>query len=189
MNWQEFIKHIIKEFRLTETSLAEIAGVTPPAINKLKNRAGSKPMANTIKNIEKNLNIIIFDTDENNITYKENEKTKKSGEIGISAPKIIGVDDIDIGLKNMDVLHYIEITDKIDTSTRKSGDIVVFDPSQNIEDDDEIIIKLVNGDTKIRKCTIEENSILYIENGRIKKIIKQDIECMYKIVGSMQLQS
>ncbi len=190
--YYKLIQKILNDFRITARGLQDMSGISglSTIIIKLRANPWKKLHPETIGKIEKTLNIIIYDTEEEEIKYKRVEDDKNGyGETGISAPKIIGVDDIDKGLENMNVLHYIEITEKIDTNSRKKGDIIVFHPQEKINDDDEIIIKLINGETKIRKCTIEENSIFYIENGRIKKIIKQDIECMYKIVGSMQLQS
>jgi len=184
------ISQILHDFRITARGLQDLTGIAglSTIITRLRSNPYKRLHPETIGKIEKTLNITINDKDLNNIDYEHVEEETTS-EIGIPAPKLIGVEDINIGLKSMNNLHYIEINEKINTEYFNKGDMVVFNPKMDLKDNDKVIIKMKTEEILIKQISIEQNSILYIEDGKIKKILKQEIECMYKIVGSMQLQS
>ncbi|MGD9581719.1 MAG: S24 family peptidase [Vampirovibrionia bacterium] len=81
MEWKELINQIIIDFRLSGNQLAQMIGVAPNTINRIRNGSTPNPFPDTIGKIEKALNIKIDDSDPENITYTKVEKQEE--------PKII----------------------------------------------------------------------------------------------------
>ncbi len=195
MDWKEFIIGIqngmIDNSRYSDYTLSNKTGIDRNVFYKIRKEVTKEPQKNTIDLLEKAFDIFIDDSNKGNITYqrkKDNEYSK--GRIGISAHELISVDDIHTGLQNMSNIYFTKIKEEYITDLYKVGQAVIFDPLAKIEDNDELIIKISPNYIMIKQCTLDENNLLYVdkEDGyKIRKIPFKEIECYYKIIGSMKI--
>jgi len=191
--YYEFLEKIIRDFRSSSYEMEnkyEIRGFSVK-MSELKKNPNRKLTQKSISDIEKALNIVINDTDKNNIMYHVKGVNEYSvGKLGTSAHELTSVDDIHIGLKNMDTIYFIRMKEEYITDIYKVGQAIIFDPLGEIEDNDELIIKLVNSQIMIKQCTLDGNNLLYVDKNddyKIRKIPFKETECYFKIIGSMKL--
>ena len=112
MNWKEFIVKLLRDFRLSSSEFEQLTGVSNVIVSKIKAGKTNAPTQNTIKRIEKALNIQIDDSDAENITYAKVEEKKSIWDNDFS--KLKGVetvsfaDSISKGIEEMqnDIVAY-----------------------------------------------------------------------------------
>ncbi len=118
MEWKEILNQILVDFRLSGNQLAQMIGVAPPTINRIRNGSTPKPYPDTIKRIEEALKIKIDDSNPDNITYtKVEEKPKPDNKIIERTYRVVG--EIGAGVLEVDELFQDEYV------------TVTFDPSNN----------------------------------------------------------
>lgn len=70
MNWNNLLEKLMRDFRISETEMASISGLTQPTINRIRKGFTLTPNQNTIKRLEEGLKIKIDDHDPENLTYR-----------------------------------------------------------------------------------------------------------------------
>ncbi|MCL4540169.1 MAG: hypothetical protein M1378_11345 [Bacteroidetes bacterium] len=85
-SWQELVRHIIEERRVTEYQIGKECGIEPPIIYKITGGHTLKPSRFTIRRLEDGLRIKINDKDPNALSYKplaEGEDATKPEELDV----------------------------------------------------------------------------------------------------------
>lgn len=78
MNWSMIIETILRDFRLSEYTLAKKAGIRQTTIYALRKGKTKEPQAKTIEKIERALDISINDRDQSNILYERLSDSPKT---------------------------------------------------------------------------------------------------------------
>ncbi len=195
--YYKLIEQILADFRITANGMQDKYELRSfsTIVNKLKRDADRKLHPETIGKIEKALNIIIDDSDPENITYKvlEPPVTNKisnisTNGIAIEGAKTIGiVDSLTEGIEEMrkDILAYtIKQSDKTDIF--KVGEDVLIDTSEEIKTNDIVIVKQKNGEVKIKKCIVNELFLILVDKDfNVEQIDYSQIEYMYRLYGNV----
>lgn len=205
MNWQNFIKQLMIDFRMSGNQLAEKTGITQATINRITNGKTVTPYPVTIKQLEEGLNIKIDDSDENNITYKEVKSNKKTYEnidvkfyqyplitsvyAGISPGLIVAeqiVDYISLPYKKQENVFAVKVIGDSMNSRIEEGDIILVDSEAEFKNHDIVIVKLRSGEQLIKRYKAIDNRavMFYSDNAKYEPRICPiaDIEVMYKVV-------
>lgn len=78
MNWSMIIEALLRDFRLSEYTLAKRAGIRQTTIYALRKGRTKEPHAETIEKIESALGITINDSDPSNIIYERLSDSPKT---------------------------------------------------------------------------------------------------------------
>lgn len=89
MNWQNFIKLLLKDFRTSTYRLGKEHGISSATLSGIMTGKTISPNQNTVRDLEIALNIKIDDSDPENITYSKN--IPESGPAG-HKPNLVLVD-------------------------------------------------------------------------------------------------
>lgn len=201
MNWKEFIIQLKYDFRLTERDIAELSGVSQPAVNKWLKKPDSKPYPNTIRKLEEGLNIRIDDRDPDNITYKKLGKyTDLKDKIPVRMiPLLTEVyagdpDQIDI-IAEESMPFITEVPDhrycavrvrgNSMNTTLRDGEIVIVDFDAPIKNGDIVVVKLKDGSQYIKRYYNENYAFIKLTSDNheygVRLIDKNDIEVIHKV--------
>lgn len=192
MNWKEFIVKLLRDFRLSSSEFEQLTGVSNVIVSKIKAGKTNAPTQNTIKRIEKALNIQIDDSDAENITYAKVEEKKSIWDNDFS--KLKGVetvsfaDSISKGIEEMqnNIIAYT-ITPSDESDIFIPGDQILINNKKEVISNDIVVIKLKNGKVKIKRCVVNENTIILVDkNFNVEQISFNDIDCVFTFYGKVQ---
>lgn len=200
--WQDFIKQLILDFRTSTYELEKVHGIGSATLSKLITGKTLQPNQKTIQALEKALNIIIDDSDPNNITY-----IKRSGEEGgfkntVALQRFPLFSTIYAGAKGMlsheQALGYISIpyhktTDVFAltvsgdsmTGLVEHGDIVLVDTEATLHAGCVVAVRTTTGDQLIKKYAKQGNTVILTSNNNnyTPLLLKQEqIEVIYRVV-------
>lgn len=205
MNYKELLEELARVYRLSERELANKIGVSQAAINKIKKSETHRPFPNTIKKIEEAFNIIIDDSDINNITYKKVVSNKNTYEkidvkfyqypvithvyAGISPGVIVAeqiIDYVYLPYKKQENVFAVKVIGDSMNSRIEEGDIILVDCDAEYRNHDIVIVRLKNGEQLIKRYKAIDNRtvMFYSDNNNYEPRICPiaDIEVMYKVV-------
>lgn len=196
MNWQEFITELLEhDLKISSIEAEYKTGIRQPVFDRWKRSLTKAPQMSSIRKLEEAFNIEIDIRDPKNIKYKKKENkinTNNNGEenkIG-TATYINVVDRIEKG-STMGLFAYkikaTDISDIYETNT-----VIIYSTIEEVKNNDVAIIKLKDGKILIKKCIIKGQNIFTYTNNenndiKIDLIEPNDLECYYKVAGSVDL--
>lgn len=205
MNWQELIKHLLREFRISETELGSRTKLTQTTINRIKSGATSKPNEATIGMIEKGLNIRIDDSDLNNITYKiiptsdQFERVNLTNKIPILKTIVHGGKSLNYitqdqiegyyyayGLDNRKNVYALKVEGDSMLPTIAPNDLILVDMDAQINNNSIVVVRTKKGEQYIKRYKALTNGIalLMSDNSNYDPIAltEKDIEVIHKVI-------
>lgn len=209
MEWKEILNQILVDFRLSGNQLAQMIGVAPPTINRIRNGSTPKPYPDTIKRIEEALKIKIDDSNPNNIKYhvlERKEEPANSEAFREQINRIPVISKVYAGLSpgllmKEEIIEYVSVPyhrtknvfavrvvgDSMN-GTVSEGDTVVVDMEAEIFNDNMVIVRLSDGRQYVKrfKRLPEGNMVyLYSDNQNYPPILlnPKEIEQIYRVVG------
>ncbi len=96
MDWQNFLKQLITDFRTSVPKLAALTGLSTTALYKIKKGGTEGPNQGTLALIEKALNIKISDDVNGNVTYQKLPPLIKEDRGEYKVAEIISKQDLDM---------------------------------------------------------------------------------------------
>jgi len=206
MNWQEFIKKLSRDFRLSEAEIADKSGITYPTINRIGRGITKIPNQNTIKKIEEGLNISIDDSDPENVAYKllkDSLQLKKfEGALAVYEYPLLSEvyagepDKVDIEYSGVHepFTYYkknhscfaLRVNGQSMETTLNDGDLVLVDMNLIPFDGDLVAVKLKNGHQYIKRFKNLNFTFVQLSSDNseygVRLIDKNDIEAIYPVV-------
>jgi len=212
MTWNVFIEKLLKEFRLSENELANMIDMSQAAVNKWRKSTSKKPYQNTIRKIEKALNIRIDDSDPTNISFIKFESDNAEAESDNNGTYIAHLkvaNTIPAGISEINEVFdehtkeyrfdsnnhiYLQIDENNGDSLApivQPGDYVIIDLSNsNPRNNDIAAVKWKDNNGKIQYAVkiynqIEGGVLLTSTNINVppKMISHQQVLAKYKVIG------
>ncbi|MFO7447720.1 MAG: LexA family transcriptional regulator [Ignavibacteriaceae bacterium] len=208
MNWQEFIKQLMHDLRMSGNELAAATGITQPTLNRILNGKTAAPFPATVKQLEGSLHIKIDDRDPNNITYqkvngKEPERIPFEDVITVNEyPVLATVYAGEPGMlehENFDETtpfaynkkghrcFALKVSGKSMDTTLRDGDTVLVDIDVPLSDGCLVAVKLKNGSQYIKRYYDLNYAFVKLTSDNpeygVRLIDKNDIVACYRVVS------
>jgi SOS-response transcriptional repressor LexA len=205
MNWQEFISKLLRDFRLSSPEFETKTGVSNVTVSNLKTGQTKSPSQNTIKKIEKSLDIVIDDSNPDHITYKrlsnKNEleaivKTRNEypliREVFAGESPMLFIqenisDYVPFYYSKKEGCFAVRVVGDSMNGTITEGDLVLIDMDLDIQNGKLVVARFKDGKQVIKRYKSLPNNMvmLYSDNNNYEPITvpETEIEAIFRVAA------
>lgn len=206
MQWKEFIKQLLKDFRYSTYKLEKVHNLSSATLSKIITGKTESPSQETIGMLENIFSIKINDTDPNHITYTKvaehnvnfNDSIDNfsrypilsniTGDKQMMFAKENIADYVSFPYHKKENCFAVKVVGGDMNPNIGNGDIVLVDMDKEIVKGGVVVVKLKSGKMIIRRYKefSPDYAMFYADNPEIEPITAHvsEIVAMYKVVGS-----
>ena len=202
MSWSKLVNQLIKDFRLSTPEIENLTGVSDAILSHLRNGKTTRPYPATIKKLEEGLNIIIDNSDPENITYKRitvagfEEEVLSQYKYPLLSEIKAGIDDMMLkehtgefvffSYKKINGCFALKVVGDSMNGTFNEGDIILIDIEAELTNNCLVAVRLKDGRKMLKRYRDISNGyyLLYSDNPAHPSVTvnASEIEAVYRVV-------